>query len=67
MAELDDLDYEAITSMTPEEAIEYVRKIRLSRRVPIKDVSKRTTRRKAAVPTVSSDVAAEILKLLTGE
>ena len=36
MADLEDLETKSITDMTPDEAIEYLRQIRLSRRTPEK-------------------------------
>jgi hypothetical protein len=64
MSDLEDLGFTSITEMSNDEALETLRQIRLSRRVPIK-----TTRvvRKVEKATVSADQAAELLKLLTGD
>ena len=69
MANLDDLPIKSITEMSTDEAIEMLRQIRLSRRIPVKSVPKTTIKRKAkakAVKDVNADQAAELLKLLTG-
>lgn len=66
MANLDDLEYKSITDMSNDEAIELLRTIRLSRRIPNKPVKNKTKRSKTTVPAVSSDVAAELLKILGG-
>lgn len=69
MATLDDLDLTSITDMSTDESIELLRQIRLSRRIPVKKVSKSTTKRKAKakkVKDVSANQAAELLKILTG-
>ena len=67
MANLDDLNYKSLTEMTKDEALERIRQIRLSRRTPVRTT--KTIRRKVekASPKVSSDEAAELLKLLTGD
>jgi hypothetical protein len=55
--------------MSTDESIEMLRQIRLSRRIPVKKVSKSTTKRKAKaieVKNVDSDQAAQLLKILTG-
>lgn len=65
MANLEDLNYVSITDMETDEAIEMLRQIRLSRRIPVKKVSK--TKKKAKATTkVSSNQAEELLKILTG-
>jgi hypothetical protein len=63
MANLDDLDYTSISDMQTDEALELLRQIRLSRRIP------NTTRRKKSTTTksntkVNADQAAELLKIL---
>lgn len=66
MADLDDLKYKSITDMQTDEAIELLRNIRLSRRIPVKK-TKSTTRKKAkAAPQVNQNQAAELLKILKG-
>jgi hypothetical protein len=71
MADLDDLGYKSIIDMQTDEAIDTLRQIRLSRRVPekprkqAKETIKQTTKKVAAA--ISSDAAAELLKLLGGD
>jgi len=67
MADLSDLEYKSLTDMNNDEAIELIRQIRLSRRIPVKKVKKTTkaTKAKAAVQP-NADQAAELLKILTG-
>ena len=71
MANLDDLGYTSIIDMSNDEAIDILRQIRLSRRVPekkvktIKESAKKATQRVSA--TISADTAAELLKLLGGK
>lgn len=67
MANLDDLGITSITDMSTDEALETLRLIRHSRRVPVKTTAP-STKRKAekATPNVSGDQAAELLKLLMG-
>lgn len=68
MANLDDLNYKSITDMTPDEALEHLRQIRLSRRVPVK--TKKTKKQKLTpkltTDQLASNQAAELLKILTG-
>lgn len=66
MADLDDLGFLSISDMQNDEALELLRQIRLSRRVPIKTTK---TIKKSTKPKVSvdADQAAQLLKLLTGE
>lgn len=64
MANLEDLNHPSITEMQTDEAIELLRQIRLSRRVPVKKV--RTIRKKLTAPKVNSNQAAELLKILAG-
>jgi len=69
MANLDDLDITSITDMSTDEAIEMLRQIRLSRRIPVKKVPKSTIKRKAKakeVKEVNANQAAELLRILTG-
>lgn len=69
MANLDSLNYKSISSMTTDEALELIRQIRLSRRIPVKKVKKTTTKRKQIKDTTfkgTNQEAAELLKLLTG-
>ena len=68
MADLESLGYKSISEMTPDEAIEHLRQIRLSRRVVKKATKKYTTKKakKEKLPEVSADQAANLLKLLGG-
>lgn len=60
---LDDLDIPSISEVSNDEALELLRQIRLSRRVPIKT---RVVTKKVEKATVSADQAAELLKLIMG-
>lgn len=62
MSDLEDLGFTSITEMSNDEALETLRQIRLSRRVPLKT----KVYKKPEKSTVSSDQAAEILKLIMG-
>jgi topoisomerase IA-like protein len=69
VADLSSLGYKSLSEMTKEEGIELIRQIRMSRRIPVKKPKKTTTtttRRKKATPKVTTNQAAELLKLLTG-
>ena len=63
MADLDDLGYTSVADMNNDEALELLRQIRLSRRTPTKPT--RPTKTRAKAPSVDSNQAAEILKILT--
>jgi hypothetical protein len=68
MATLVDLNYTSITEMLPDEAMALISQIRFARRTPSAKPRKTSSRTKTkAVPKVSSDQAAEILKLLGGK
>lgn len=66
MSDLDNIPIKSITDMTPDEAIEYLRQVRLSRRTPSPQSAKRkeAKAREKAPPKLSADQAAELLKLL---
>ena len=69
MATLEDLNIPSITDMSADEAIEHLRQLRLSRRIPVKKQSTTTTKKKAAaktIPKVTKEQAEELLKLLGG-
>lgn len=69
MADLNDLGIPALTDMSTDEAIENLRQIRLSRRIPKKKQSKSIVKKKQkakAVPKVTKQQAANLLKLLGG-
>jgi hypothetical protein len=65
MADISNLAHTPITEMQTDEAIELIRQIRLSRRVPVRKV--KTTRKKLTPPKVNSNQANELLKILTGD
>lgn len=65
MADLDDLGYKSITDMQTDEAIELLRRIRLSRRIPVKTTKVYTKKQSVKeIPSLSSEQAAELLKIL---
>jgi len=68
MADLDSLGFKSIIDMETDEAIDTLRQIRLSRRVPDKKPRKETTRQvtKKVSAMLDPDMAAELLKLLGG-
>ena len=69
MADLDSLGYTSISDMSADEGIELLRQIRLSRRIPVKKNVDNAIAKKAkaqAITNVSSDLAAELLKILGG-
>jgi hypothetical protein len=68
MADLDSLGFTSIIDMSNDEAIDTLRQIRLSRRVPDKKPKKETLKQttKKVTAAVSPEVAAELLKLLGG-
>lgn len=65
MADLEDLGFLSITDMANDEALETLRQIRLSRRIPVKK-TRTSSKKKKTKQTVSADQAAEILKILGG-
>lgn len=66
MANLDDLGYKSLTEMGTDEAIEMLRQIRLSRRIPVKKVTKTSKKKPRVAPEPNANQAAELLKILTG-
>jgi hypothetical protein len=69
MADIESLDKTSISDVSKDEAIEYLRQLRLSRRVPDKKKSVSTKKKIAQTKTaskISKDQAAELLKLLGG-
>jgi hypothetical protein len=70
MSDLDSLNYKSIIDMDTDEAIDTLRQIRLSRRVPEKKTktTKESTKviRKKAEAAINPEMAAELLKLLGG-
>ena len=65
MATIEDLKIHSITDMTPDEAIEYLRQLRLSRRIPVKKKATTTKKKSNAIPKMSKTQAADLLKLLS--
>lgn len=66
MSDIEDLTHKSISEMTPDEAIEHLRQIRLSRRIPVKKVKKpssKTTKPKKT-KELTADQAASLLKLI---
>ena len=69
MADLDSLGYASIIDMQTDEAIDLLRQIRLSRRIPDKKVSSKPTikqTQKQGTKSLDSNMAADLLKLLEG-
>ena len=69
MADLDSLGYNSIIDMNTDEAIDLLRQIRLSRRVPDKPRAVRETTkvtRAKVTAAIDADTAARLLKLLGG-
>lgn len=70
MADLESLGYPSIIDMSNDEAIDTLRQIRLSRRVPekktktVKESTQKITKRVSAA--IDTNMAAELLKLLGG-
>lgn len=68
MADLDSLGYKSIIDMSNDEAIDTLRQIRLSRRVPDKKVKtvKETVKKvnKKVMESIDSDMATNLLKML---
>ena len=68
MADLDSLGYTSIIDMETDEAIDTLRQIRLSRRIPDKKPKKETTKQTTKKVSAMLDpaMAEELLKLLQG-
>lgn len=68
MATLEDLNYRSISDMTQDEALEHLRQIRLSRRVPVKKTKKKTssvTKQKSKpLPKLNAEQAKKLLDLI---
>lgn len=63
MTTIEDLHIPSITNMSQDEAIEYLRQLRLARRTPVK---RTVTSKKPKIPKMSTEQAAELLKILEG-
>jgi len=72
MADLESLNYTSISDMTTDEAIEMLRQIRLSRRVPMKrakttrKVTKKKAEQKTDIKNLTGEQIANLLKDLGG-
>lgn len=66
MADLSNLNNPSITELGIDESIEMLRQIRLSRRVPVRKVTKTTRKNIKTVPKINPNQASELLKILTG-
>lgn len=67
MANIDDLDYTSISEMSQEEALDMLRQIRLSRRVPLKSTRKSYKRTpKTSASQFSPEEAAKLLEKIGG-
>jgi hypothetical protein len=66
MATIEDLKIPSITEMPTDEAIEYLRQLRLSRRIPEKKKPTTTKAKNKPTPKLSQAQASELLKLLGG-
>ena len=71
MADLESLNYTSISEMSKDEAVELLRKIRLSRRVPAKvtKTTRKVTKKQQTnidPSTMGADQIAELLKTLGG-
>jgi len=66
MATIEDLNYPSITDMSQDEAIETLRQIRLSRRIPVKKVSNKKVSKKSTkkIPKINSSQAKNLLDLI---
>ena len=66
MSTIEDLNYPSITDMSQDEAIEALRQIRLSRRIPTRKVSNKKVSKKAAkkIPKINSSQAKNLLDLI---
>ena len=65
MSDLNDIPIPSITEMTQDQAIDYLRQIRLARRTPQRPTQSYTKQKSSKVPPkMSADQAADLLKLL---
>ena len=66
MSTIEDLNYPSITDMSQDKAIEALRQIRLSRRIPTRKVSNKKTSKKASkkIPKINSSQAKNLLDLI---
>ena len=66
MANLDDLNYTSLSEMSVDEALELLRQIRLSRRIPVKKPRKTTSKKKEKKLSLSSEQAAKLPEISGG-
>jgi hypothetical protein len=69
MADLNDFDYTSILDMSNDEAIDTLRQIRLSRRIPEKKTTTRISTKQIhtkTIATIDANMAANLLKILEG-
>ena len=66
MADIEDLGYTSILDTGNDEAIDLLRQIRLSRRIPEKRATKTSTTKPKA-PVVDANLAAQLLEILGGK
>jgi len=66
MSTIEDLNYPSITDMSQDEAIEALRQIRLSRRIPTRKVSNKKASKKSTkkIPKINSSQAKNLLDLI---
>lgn len=68
MTQIDDLKTPSINEMSHEEAIEYLRQLRLSRRIPVKKSRGEVKAKKPKkLPKPTKDQAIDLLKLIGEE
>jgi len=68
MANLDSLNYPSISDMSTDEALEMLRQIRLSRRIPTQKTktTRQVTKKKVDPNSMSAEQIEELLKTLGG-
>jgi hypothetical protein len=67
MSDLNDIPIPSITEMTQDQAIDYLRQIRLARRTPQRPTQSYTKKKESKAPIkLSQDEASNLLKLLEG-
>lgn len=75
MAQIADLGYRSISVMTPEEAVAFIKEVRIRRRTPAKPIRKATAQHKAKAKKsapkdpfkgMSKDAAAKLLEEMKG-
>ena len=67
MATIEDLNFESFVDKSQDEAIEHLRQIRLSRRIPLKpksSVKKKAKASSKAMPKLSAEQAKKLLEMI---